>query len=152
MDASAGPALFRLVRFWSRRWAQTGQETSARQARVHDIAVLDAVDAAARLAPGVTVTEVAHQLGIDRSGASRFIAAAVAHGHLQRRTSHTDARRALLVITPAGAALLRDSHAFQERVFAELTSTWSPTDARRFGGYLRRLADELPTASDPDHT
>ncbi len=144
-----GAALFRLVRYWSRRWilqatAHVTKDVTGEQRRVQDILVLDAVAAAARRDPEVAVADVAHQLGIDRSGASRFVTAAVYHGYLERRPSASDARRAVLTLTPAGRELLAGSHAWQEQVYAELTSGWEPEDAARFAGYLQRLEAELP--------
>ena len=140
-----GAALFRLVRYWSRRWIlQVSENLTGEQRRVQDILVLDAVAAAARRDPEVAVADVAHQLGIDRSGASRFVTAAVDHGYLERRPSASDARRAVLTLTPAGRELLAGSHAWQEQVYAELTSGWEPEDAVRFAGYLQRLEAELP--------
>ncbi|GAA5137604.1 MarR family winged helix-turn-helix transcriptional regulator [Pseudonocardia adelaidensis] len=143
--AEPGAALFRLVRYWSRRWIlQASEELTGEQRRVQDILVLDAVEAAARRDPEVAVTDVAHQLGIDRSGASRFVTAAVEHGYLERRAAGADARRAVLTPTPAGRELLAGSRAWQEQAYRELTAGWDPEDATRFAGYLRRLESELP--------
>src|SRR5437763_768335 len=89
--AGAGPALFR-----PRRWATASAGPATGDAPlVQDILVLEAVDAAARHGE-VSVTDVAHQLGLDRSGASRMVGAAVDHGHLTRTPSADDARRATL--------------------------------------------------------
>jgi DNA-binding MarR family transcriptional regulator len=140
-----GAALFRLVRYWSRRWIlQASEDLTGEQRRVQDILVLDAVAAAGRHGAEVAVADVAHQLGIDRSGASRFVTAAVENGYLERRPSEADARRAVLTLTPAGRELLAASHAWQEKAFARLTAGWDPEDAGRFAGYLRRLESELP--------
>ncbi len=140
-----GAALFRLVRYWSRRWIlQASEELTGEQRRVQDILVLDAVAAASRPGSEVAVADVAHQLGIDRSGASRFVTAAVENGYLERRPSAADARRAVLTPTPAGRELLAGSHAWQEESFARLTAGWDPEDAARFAGYLQRLESELP--------
>jgi DNA-binding MarR family transcriptional regulator len=142
-----GPALFRLVRFWSRRWPlRVSEELTGEQRRLQDIQVLEAVDAA----PGaeVSVADVAHQLGIDRSGASRFVADAVEHGYLRRAAAAGDARRAVLTVTPAGRELLDGARAWQERVFAELTAHWPAADAAAFARHLRRLAAELPTGRE----
>jgi DNA-binding MarR family transcriptional regulator len=140
-----GAALFRLVRYWSRRWVlQASEELTGEQRRVQEILVLDAVAAAARRGPEVAVADVAHQLGIDRSGASRFVTTAAEHGYLERRPSRSDARRAVLTLTPAGFELLAGSHAWQEQVYARLTAGWDPQDAARFAGYLQRLDSELP--------
>lgn len=139
-----GPALFRVVRFWSRRGPlRVAEELTGEQRRLQDIQVLDAVHAAGRSGAEVSVADVAHQLGIDRSGASRFVGDAVEHGYLQRGAGRADARRAVISLTPTGQELLDAAHAWQRQVFAELTASWSPDDARAFAGYLGRLADEL---------
>jgi DNA-binding MarR family transcriptional regulator len=139
-----GPALFRLVRFWSRRWAgQVAAEVAGEQRRLQDIQVVEAVDAAGA---EVSVADVAHQLGIDRSGASRFVADAVEHGYLRRDSAAADGRRAVLALTPAGRELLDGARAWQERVFGELTAHWPAADAAAFAHHLQRLAGELPRA------
>jgi len=142
-----GPALFRLVRFWARRGPlRVSAELTGEERRLQDIQVLEAVAAA----PGddASVADVAHHLGIDRSGASRFVSDAVAHGYLSRGSAADDARRAVLTLTPEGRALLNGATAWQERVFGELTAQWPAADAEAFARYLRRLADELPTGRE----
>jgi DNA-binding MarR family transcriptional regulator len=139
-----GPALFRLVRFWSRRWARgvavdVGRDASTPQ----HVLVVDAVDALTGDTTEATVGEVARQLGLDRSGASRLVAAAVDAGHLERRAGRSDARRSVVALSPAGRALLEESHRWQRATFLELTATWSAADRTRFAGYLRRLAAEV---------
>jgi DNA-binding MarR family transcriptional regulator len=137
-----GPALFRLVRFWSRRWAgQVAAEVVGEQRRLQDIQVVEAVAAAA--GAEVSVADVAHQLGIDRSGASRFVADAVEHGYLRRGSAAADGRRAVLALTPAGHELLDGARAWQERVFEQLTAHWPAAEAADFARHLRRLADEI---------
>ncbi|WP_203898438.1 MarR family winged helix-turn-helix transcriptional regulator [Virgisporangium aliadipatigenens] len=142
----AGPALFHLVRYWSRRWAPG--VAAGTDSAVQDILVVEAVAASAAGADigerAVTVTDVAEQLGLDRSGASRLVSAAVAHGYVARAAAGGDARRAALTVTPAGAELLAAAHAWQDGVFAELTAGWKADDVRRLAGYLRRLAAANP--------
>lgn len=142
--AGAGPALFRLVRFWGRRWPShaTGGPTSDEQ-RVQIILVLDAIDTAARGGAEVSVGDVAYQLGIDRSGASRLVTDAAAQGYLIRVASAGDARRAVLTVTARGLELLTGAQAWQEEVYAELTARWEPSDAATLARHLRRLAAEI---------
>ncbi len=132
-----GPALFRLVRFWSRRWAR-GIAAGGPSLPQH-VLVLDAVRAGAE----ATVGDVAHQLGLDHSGASRMVATTADAGYLQRTRARTDARRAVLSLTPAGEELLRSSRDWQRSTFVELTASWSQEDRTRFAGYLARLAREV---------
>lgn len=144
--ADGGPALFRLVRFWSRRWTMRASEELTGQMRhVQHILVAEAVDTASRSSAEATVSAVAHQLGLDHSGASRMVSDAVAAGYLTRVPAERDRRRACLQLTQNGRDLLTGARGWQRRVFDELTSTWDEQDRRQFAAYLRRLADELGT-------
>jgi len=139
----AGAALFHLVRFWSRRWVTTPpDEVTAEMAQVRDIMVLEAVHAAAAKAQTVSVANVAYELGIDHSGASRMVSEASRHGYVVRRAAADDARRATLTLTNAGLDVLAAAHAYQDDVFAQLTAGWPARDVARFATYLRRLADQ----------
>jgi DNA-binding MarR family transcriptional regulator len=146
--AEAGPALFRLVRFWSRRWVnRTSEELTGEMRHVQHILVVEAVDSA-QLAE-VTVATVAHQLGLDHSGASRMVRDAVSAGYLVRGTSGQDRRQAALHLTGPGRELLAGSHEWQRAAFARLTADWSAGDRQRFAGYLLRLADQTERSAGP---
>ncbi|MGN9841523.1 MarR family winged helix-turn-helix transcriptional regulator [Nonomuraea sp. H19] len=137
-----GPALFRLVRFWSRRWAgQASHELTGEPRHVQHILVVEAVHTQTGDAP--TVGTVAHQLGLDHSGASRMVKDAVEAGYLARATSERDRRRASLRLTERGHALLAGSRQWQRHAFDELTASWDERDRRQFAAYLSRLADEV---------
>jgi DNA-binding MarR family transcriptional regulator len=142
-----GPALFRLVRFWSRRWARgvaAGAGADGDAAFVQHVLTVDAVSAWSAQGGGdPTVGDVARRLGLDRSGASRMVAAAAEHGYLERTRGVTDARRTVLRLTPAGRELIAASHRWQRERFAELTASWADEDRDRFAGYLERLAAEV---------
>lgn len=137
--ADGGPALFRLVRFWSRRWTgQAAEELTGEPRHVQHILVVEAVHTTGE----ANVATVAHQLGLDHSGASRMVRDAVAAGYLVRAASAHDRRSASLRLTGEGRALLDGSRAWQRRAFAQLTAGWQEEDRRRFAGYLERLARE----------
>lgn len=136
-----GPALFRLVRFWSRRWARGIADD--RPSPPRHVLVVDAVDARLRAGLEATVGDVAAQLGLDRSGASRMVAVAIDEGYLERRRGPSDARRSPVDLTADGRALLEASHRWQRETFLELTAAWSASDRSRFAGYLERLAREV---------
>jgi DNA-binding MarR family transcriptional regulator len=159
--AGGGPALFRLVRFWSRRWAADAARAGAARAgaslagragaggpdQVGHVLVLEAIDAALAAGSGA-IGEVARQLGLDRSNASRMLAEAVAAGLVTKTVSPQDARRTQLGITPAGRELLAAARAWQDDAFARLVTGWPAADARRLAGYLQRLAAE--SADSPE--
>lgn len=142
-----GPALFRLVRFWSRRWSNQAltrvtQEPDTEQRRVQHIQVVEAVAAALRTGEQAAVTDVAEQLGLDHSGASRMVRDAVAAGYLARGDSTRDRRRVVVQLTRSGRDLLTASHDWQRSCFDQLTAAWNEHDRRQFASYLQRLADE----------
>ncbi|MFD4402067.1 MarR family winged helix-turn-helix transcriptional regulator [Nocardia sp. NPDC058499] len=145
--ADGGPALFRLVRFWSRRW--TGRVLTDRPpadiGRIQHIQALEAVAASLRVREEATVTDIATQLGIDHSGASRIVRDATTAGYLTRATSPQDRRRVILEPTESGTHLLDAAHAWQRDCFDHLTATWPADDRHRFATYLQRLADETAT-------
>lgn len=142
--AGAGPSLFRLVRFWSRRWQHSGHAALPRV--VQSVPIVEAVAAAGT---EVTVADVAYQLGVDRSVASRAVGDAEAAGYLRRSPAAADARRADITLTPTGRELLTGAHAFQQQAFEQLVADWPAADRERFAGYLRRLADQvLPDLRD----
>jgi DNA-binding MarR family transcriptional regulator len=130
-----GPDLFRLVRFYSRRW------TRAEVPRhVQHVQVLEAV---AALDGDATVSAVAHQLGLDHSGASRMVRDAAAAGLLDRAESDQDRRRTVIRVTEPGRELVASARIWQRQVFDELTAAWDDRDKAQFAGYLRRLAGDL---------
>ena len=142
--AEAGPALFRLVRYWSRRWIlRTATELTGEMRHVQHILAVEAVDTAGARTDEVTVATVAHHLGLDHSGASRMVRDATTAGYLVRATSGQDRRRASLQLTDSGRELLAGSHQWQRHTFDELTAGWSPVDRQRFAGYLLRLENQL---------
>ena len=164
-----GPALFRLVRFWSRRWAaDAARDGTGDITHVGHVLVLEAIDAAsargsaaigAASARGSTaigaasargsaaISDVAAELGLDRSNASRMLAAAVSAGLVAKTTSADDARRTELRMTAAGRSLLAAARAWQQQVFAQMVAGWPKHDAHRFAGYLQRLASQSLNAS-----
>ena len=144
MHDDGGPALFRLVRFWSRRWARgVAQEVGAGASLPQNVLVVDTVNALRRNGAEATVGELARQLGLDHSGASRMVAAATQGGYLERCRSETDRRRSVLALTSEGRVLLDSSLRWQQARFIELTNHWDDHDRTAFAHYLVRLAQEV---------
>ena len=149
--ADGGPALFRLVRFWSRRWAaDAARDSDADAVRVGHVLVLEAIDASTTKG-SAAIGDVAVELGLDRSNASRMLAAAVAAGLVTKTVSAADARRTELRATASGSELLASARAWQRETFTQLVADWPVEDARQFAGYLERLAAQpldQPTQGD----
>jgi DNA-binding MarR family transcriptional regulator len=137
-----GPALFGLVRFWSRRWAAgAARDGTGDIGHVSHVLVLEAIDAASARGSRA-IGDVAAELGLDRSNASRMLAAAVAAGLVDKTISPADARRTELRMTTEGRSMLTTARAWQQEAFVQLVAGWSRSDARRFAAYLERLALE----------
>jgi DNA-binding MarR family transcriptional regulator len=138
VNVGPGQTLFQLVRFWSRRWTGAGHTVELERAR--DVMVTEAVTSLSQSGEA-TVNAVANELGIDQSGASRFVSQAVERGYLRKDAAREDARQRALHLTPAGEALVRAAHQWQEAIFADLTAGWEERDVRQLEGYLERLLD-----------
>jgi DNA-binding MarR family transcriptional regulator len=122
---------------------RASEELTGQMRHVQHILVAEAVDTTSSRPAEATISTVAHQLGLDHSGASRMVRDADAAGYLTRLPSERDRRRACLQLTPNGHDLLTGSRRWQRRVFDELTATWDQQDRQQFAAYLQRLADEL---------
>ncbi|GGT04805.1 hypothetical protein GCM10010156_73210 [Planobispora rosea] len=132
--AGAGQALFQFVRHWSRRWNTDG----ALAERGRDVQVTEAVHAL-RGRPQVTVNDVAAELAVDQSGASRMVAHAVERGYLATHPAPADARCRAVSLTDTGLALLEAAHSWQESVFASLTPDWTEAERAEFHRAMLRL-------------
>lgn len=133
--AGPGPLLFSFVRHWSRR-STAGDAAVAEQGRL--VLVTEAVAALVGREESATVNAVADEIGIDQSGASRLIKSAVDAGYLAMTIAPADGRRREASVTPVGHAALRQAHAWQARIFDELTMGWSQ---QRRDDFQRAMAD-----------
>jgi DNA-binding MarR family transcriptional regulator len=74
----------------------------------------------------LTVNDLAAQLYLDKSTASRLAQTLVEKGYLGRERDGEDGRIVLLVATPAGAALCASIEAGEAREYAELLEDFEP--------------------------
>jgi DNA-binding MarR family transcriptional regulator len=135
--SSPGQALFGFVRHFSRRSAAPSHP--ADQGRL--VLVTEAVHALAQRGAQTTVNAVAHEIGIDQSGASRLIRNAVGAGHLAVKASEADARQRQASVTASGRVLLERAQAWQEQVYARLTEGWSEEQHLVFQQALKDLVE-----------
>jgi DNA-binding MarR family transcriptional regulator len=125
-DLGPGQVLFHFVRHWSRR--SIAADAGGEQGRL--VLVCEAVHALNSRATPATVNAIAHEIGIDQSGASRLIKSATAAGYLVMAAPAADGRRREASLALAGRSMLDHAHCWQEEVFAELTRDWSDTKRR----------------------
>lgn len=85
------------------------------------------------------VSDVAQDLGVDLSVASRQLAALAADGYVERRPDANDRRAQLVEITPAGRRALTDAHRRMVAAFDEVLSDWSDADVDALRAGIDRL-------------
>ncbi|MFC5727467.1 MULTISPECIES: MarR family winged helix-turn-helix transcriptional regulator [Nocardioides] len=105
------------------------------------VLVCEAVHAVSQRGTSATVNAIAHEIGIDQSGASRLITSATAAGYLVMAASATDGRRREASLTAAGRSMLDQAHRWQEEIFVQLTAGWSDKKRRDFQQAITDLMD-----------
>ncbi|MCH6163255.1 MarR family winged helix-turn-helix transcriptional regulator [Streptomyces marispadix] len=144
-----GRVLFAFVRHWSRR-SPAGDDAVAEQGR--HVLVAEAVGALTGRGIAASVNAVAHEIGIDQSGASRLIKSATEAGYLSMEPSQADGRRREASLTSAGRSMLKQARHWQEQVFDQLAAGWSEQRRRDFQHAMEDLIDrsyELDTSTTP---
>jgi MarR family transcriptional regulator, organic hydroperoxide resistance regulator len=133
-----GQVLFAFVRHWSRR-PPAGDHKLAEQGRL--VLVTEAVHSLTQRGIVATINAVAHEIGIDQSGASRLIKSATEAGYLTMRASDADGRQRQAILTSFGFTMLDQAHDWQEQVFDRLTEGWSEQQRRNFQQAMTELID-----------
>jgi len=140
-ETGAGQALFAFVRHWSLRWDGTGD--GERAARRRDVLAVEAVNALAHRGDP-TVNDLAAELSLDQSNASRLLAHAADAGHLVLSRSTVDGRRRTVALTRSGHQLLTAAHAWQDEVYRVLTAGWTNEEQAAFARAMCRLLAKSP--------
>ena len=86
-----------------------------------------------------TVNELAAQLYLDKSTASRLAQTLVDKGYLAREADPQDGRVVSLVLTSAGAALCAAIEAVEAREYAELLADFDPEVRSEINRLVRKL-------------
>lgn len=133
-----GQVMFTFVRYWSRR-SSASDHLVAEQGRL--VLVTEAVHSLAQRGIAATVNAVAHEIGIDQSGASRLVKSATEAGYLTLQASDADGRRRQATVTSSGHTMLKQAHDWQEQVFGQLTDGWSEQQRRDFQQAMTDLVD-----------
>jgi DNA-binding MarR family transcriptional regulator len=142
-------ALGELRRFWERPdrkrrfLAELGEPVEL--ATLRTLAAVERSEAVTDGEPGVG--DVAEQLAVDASTASRLAEQAVRAGYLTRAPGRADRRRTHLQLTDSGRALTTRATLIRRRWLDRITAGWSDTDVEALGTLLRRFLDDA-TASE----
>lgn len=104
-----------------------------------ELRLLDAVS----ISEPATVGQIAQRLGIDPSRASRQVTRAVKGGLLRRRAEPGDARKVVVEITAAGAALQRRGSELTRARIALALRAWKPADRAAFATLFGRFTEGM---------
>jgi DNA-binding MarR family transcriptional regulator len=140
-EPGAGQVLFSFVRHWSRRW--NGTVDGERAARGRDVLAVEAVNAVSHRGDP-TVNDVAAELGLDQSNASRLLTHAAEAGYLAVSRSAVDRRQRTVTLTESGHQLLTAAHVWQDSVFETLTADWTDDERAALDRAMRRLVNKSP--------
>jgi DNA-binding MarR family transcriptional regulator len=91
------------------------------------------------------VSDVARELGVDLSVASRQVAALISAGYVEREADERDRRAAVVSLTDAGRKVLGESHRRMVHAFGEALGDWSEDDLERLSDGLARLNNDFAT-------
>ena len=97
--------------------------------------------------PDVTIGDVAEDLAIDPSRASRLVSGLVNAGFIRREADQGDGRKSILRITSAGQALLEAFVTLKWRVTVEAFANWPEQDILRFRDLFARNVEAFTAAS-----
>lgn len=107
----------------------------------HDVGVsgAHALDIVVRLGP-IGLNQLATELFVDKSTASRLVAALEEKGYISRTVDPDDRRAVLLEVTPAGRELQKRIHDDKLRDVAELLQSFSADTRQTLTARLRQIA------------
>ena len=99
-----------------------------------------------RRAPGSTVSDLARDMGVAHSTASRLVARAEVAGAVVRTSDPRDQRRTTVDVTPAGSTLADVALRHRLSRLREATTGWNHDERRTFADLLTRFAQRKDIA------
>jgi DNA-binding MarR family transcriptional regulator len=125
----------------------------------HAVGSLTALGAVHRLGPA-RISDVAADLGVDLSVASRQLQTLQAEGYVDRVADPRDGRSSLVALSPAGRAKLEAAHERLSRALGRAVGDWEPEQVTGLAAGIVRLrsalaqpdATDLPAADAADPT
>jgi DNA-binding MarR family transcriptional regulator len=100
-----------------------------------------------RLGP-MRMSDLAADIGLDRSTISRQVAAVVRDGYVQKTDDADDARASVLSLTARGQAARKKLADAWHDIVIGLLEDWSPDQQAQLGHLLGKLVDPMGTGHD----
>ncbi|WP_375386457.1 MarR family winged helix-turn-helix transcriptional regulator [uncultured Microbacterium sp.] len=118
----------------------------AMQARFGGPARLRLLEALAAASDPLTVSEIGAAIGVDQPRASRLVQQSVDLGVVRREADPADARRTRIVLTDAGAALVRGFRGERRGTVEAALAAFTDQERADLARLLTKLADAWPRA------
>ncbi|MEM9350596.1 MAG: MarR family winged helix-turn-helix transcriptional regulator [Pseudomonadota bacterium] len=96
-----------------------------------------------------SVSDVAAELEVDASTASRLVESAVSNGYAERTPNAVDRRKSVLKLTTKGRNMLVSARAGREHLLAEVTANWDSDDIETLAALLNRIHDDFEIIDKP---
>ncbi|MBF6618705.1 MAG: MarR family transcriptional regulator [Patulibacter sp.] len=109
---------------------------------------LPALGAVRRIGPA-RVSDIACELQVDLSVASRQLQALETEGYVDRSPDPTDRRSSVVSLSAAGEEKLRGIHELVDAALDEALSDWRPEEIKALVDGLERLRSDLADPADP---
>lgn len=100
-----------------------------------------------RMGP-MRMSDLAAEIGLDRSTISRQVAAVVRSGYVQKLDDSSDARASQLQLTARGHAARRKLADAWNAIVRDLVADWSAEDQSQLGRLLARLAVQMRSTAN----
>lgn len=113
---------------------------------ISSLRLLRSVERLTEAGEGPSIRQVAADLGVEHSTASRSVDALVRSGQLSRSRCSADQRQVRLALTEEGRASLAEATAHRQAVLASLVEDWDEVDLVE----LTRLLERLRVAFDEE--
>ncbi len=89
------------------------------------------------------INEIADHLRLDASTVTRQVLGMESQGFVARGRDEADGRRAMISLTPAGAAALAEARAARLAVYGEILASWSDDERRSLAAALAHLNQSM---------
>lgn len=129
------------------KWRRRVLEGAGPVTSVATLRVLRAVESHEKAGCGASIRDVADQMAVEHSTASRTVATVVEAGLLTKSSATDDQRRTVLVLTDVGRKALATVTDRRRELVAETVADWPGADVDTLVALLERLTERLEAAA-----
>ncbi|MET8353064.1 MULTISPECIES: MarR family transcriptional regulator [unclassified Micromonospora] len=107
------------------------------------------LDALSSPRAGLSISQIADMIGVDRPRASRLTTELLDEGYIQRESAPDDSRYALIRLTARGRKLVAEMNESRRQSVAEALAGFTAEESHSLAVLLRRFVDAWPRNPPP---